>query len=283
MSYYTQVHRYDFFFWLFSPIQFFLPSSEKIFRFIFPSDSPFLAKSRSSEKDDWPWHDSPYIQKLLWPRGAHTSQFRVSTKRSLEHLCWQDGKFPRKKIDSSFFSDRMASSTCCLLLPFTLSSPSGRFSSRTPQEQIQNHKFHRLCRIFIASSSYQFIRTGESLLSRCLFVIVRWHDWNERYLDLFEVCIFFLPPTLFTRVEIQVLTPFSRKKDPPPTFIFVAAPEMKKFSVALLKSMKKSKASTSHISSWFPHLIAALGYLQSQLLSPIILFNPPPIYYDYHK
>eukprot|EP01127_Copromyxa_protea_P012133 TRINITY_DN3125_c0_g1_i1.p1 TRINITY_DN3125_c0_g1~~TRINITY_DN3125_c0_g1_i1.p1 ORF type:complete len:1648 (+),score=383.22 TRINITY_DN3125_c0_g1_i1:141-4946(+) len=74
-----------------------------------------------------------------------------------------------------------------------------------------------------------------------------------------------------------------RKKEPISTMIFVANAEMKKFIIALLKSIKKTKVSTSRTYSWFPHLISSLGYLQSQLLSPIILFNPPSLYYDYGK
>lgn len=63
--------------------------------------------------------------------------------------------------------------------------------------------------------------------------------------------------------------------------IFIAASEMKKFLSLFLKSMKKAKVSAGHTQSWFPHLVASIGNLQTQLLSPVILFNPPPIYFDY--
>eukprot|EP01126_Amoeba_proteus_P003652 TRINITY_DN11211_c0_g1_i2.p1 TRINITY_DN11211_c0_g1~~TRINITY_DN11211_c0_g1_i2.p1 ORF type:complete len:179 (+),score=31.32 TRINITY_DN11211_c0_g1_i2:775-1311(+) len=65
-----------------------------------------------------------------------------------------------------------------------------------------------------------------------------------------------------------------------PTLIFVADFEVKKFLTTFTKSMKDTKISPYSCFSWFPHLLSSITELQTEIFSPIVIFNPPAILYD---
>eukprot|EP01126_Amoeba_proteus_P011823 TRINITY_DN14823_c0_g1_i1.p1 TRINITY_DN14823_c0_g1~~TRINITY_DN14823_c0_g1_i1.p1 ORF type:complete len:1017 (+),score=177.63 TRINITY_DN14823_c0_g1_i1:789-3839(+) len=64
-----------------------------------------------------------------------------------------------------------------------------------------------------------------------------------------------------------------------PTLIFISDSEVKKFLTALGKSLKDAKISPT---DWFLHLQDCINQLQSEIFSPIVIFNPPAVFYDYH-